>query len=64
MIFLWKIRNNTISGTEITTTAATEETTVPVTTAPVVLQDNKLIYGTLARFDGDFAAGLFSGSTR
>ena len=54
----------TTAPTEITTTAATEETTVPVTTAPVVLQDNKLIYGTLARFDGDFAAGLFTGSTR
>ena len=54
----------TTAPTESTTTAATEETTVPVTTAPVVLQDNKLVYGTLARFDGDFAAGLFAGNTR
>lgn len=53
----------TTAPTQITTTAPTEATTVPVTTAPMV-QDDKLVYGTLARFDGDFAAGLFSGSTR
>lgn len=46
------------------TTGATEETTIPVTTAPVVLRENKLVYATPARFDGDFAAGLFAGSVR
>lgn len=54
----------TTAPTDITTTGATETTTVPVTTSPVVLRENKLVYATLARFDGDFAAGLFSGSAR
>jgi hypothetical protein len=37
---------------------------VPVTTAPVVVRENKLVYATTARFDGDFAAGLFLGGVR
>lgn len=46
------------------TTGAAEETTIPVTTAPLVLRENKLVYATTARFDGDFASGLFLGSVR
>ena len=53
----------TAPSTEGTTTAPVT-TTVPVTTAPVVVRENKLVYGSAARFDGDFAAGLFSGSVR
>lgn len=54
----------TTAAPETTVTTAPEVTTVPVTTAPVVLKENKLVYATSARFDGDFAAGLFLGSVR
>ena len=50
------------STEEITTAPVT--TTVPVTTAPVVVRENKLVYASDARFDGDFATGLFAGPVR
>ena len=54
----------TTGAPETTETTAPEATTVPVTTAPVIVQENKLVYATTARFDGDFATGLFIGSVR
>ena len=54
----------TTAPSDTTVTTAPEETTVPVTTAPVVVQENKLVYATTARFAGDFAAGLFLGGVR
>ena len=54
----------TTGAPETTETTAPEGTTVPVTTAPVVVRENKLVYATAARFNGDFATGLFTGSVR
>ena len=54
----------TTAPSDITVTTAPDTTTVPVTTAPVTVQENKLVYATTARFDGDFAAGLFLGGVR
>lgn len=54
----------TTGAAQTTTTAVPETTTAPVTTAPVADRENKLVYATSARFDGDFAAGLFPGSAR
>ena len=54
----------TTAAPDDTVTTAPDVTTAPVTTAPVVVRENKLVYGTTARFDGDFAAGLFLGNAR
>ena len=54
----------TTGAPDTTVTTAPDVTTVPVTTAPVVVRENKLVYATTARFDGDFAAGLFLGNAR
>lgn len=54
----------TTGAPDTTVTTAPDVTTVPVTTTPVVVRENKLVYATAARFDGDFAAGLFCGSVR
>lgn len=54
----------TTAPSDTAVTTAPDATTVPVTTAPVAVQENKLVYATTARFDGDFAAGLFLGSVR
>ena len=54
----------TTAPSDTTVTTAPDATTVPVTTAPVVVRENKLVYATTARFDGDFAAGLFLGGVR
>lgn len=57
--------------TDATTASSTAEdttapgsTTAPVTTAPIVVRENKVVYASTARFNGDFAAGLFTGSIR
>ena len=54
----------TTGATEESTTAAAQTTvgTEPQVTVPV--RENKLVYATQARFDGDFAVGLFSGAAR
>lgn len=55
---------STTAPPDTTVTTAPDVTTVPVTTAPVVVRENKLVYATTARFDGDFAAGMFLGNAR
>lgn len=54
----------TTAPADTTATTAPQGTTVPVTTAPIMVRENKLVYATTARFDGDFAAGLFAGTVR
>lgn len=58
-------------NTDTTTGSAEDQTTVvpdtmaqQETTVPAPTRESRLVYGTAARFDGDFAAGLFSGSAR
>ena len=47
-----------------TTIYVPETTSVPETTAPAKARENKLVYATAARLDGDFAAGLFANTAR
>lgn len=54
----------TTGAPEQTTTAVPDTTAAPETTAPAPSRENKLVYATAARLDGDFAVGLFSGSAR
>ena len=56
--------DTTTGAPDTTATTAPDVTTVPVTTAPVVVRENKLVYASAARFSGDFATGLFAGPVR
>ena len=49
---------STTAPPDTTVTTAPDVTTVPVTTAPVVVRENKLVYGSTSEVSGDFTGGL------